>query len=158
MDAELRPRPLLEEFLEGAGSARKSDERVGEALHRLLALVHALDHAKFAQARMSELALEQRTRHDAYDASARRQRGFGHRAHQSDLAAAIDQRQACARQRFTGRDRGIEISWIAADIRAAENANRLHDTPPPSVKSSQCAGPSSTSVRFARKRALDVSG
>jgi hypothetical protein len=105
------------------GSATKTVGKIG---HHRLAFMHGLGDVKLAQAGVPELALDQRPRDHADDASAGGERRIGHRAHQADLAAAIDDGEPGLRQRLSGGDSGFEIERIESGARAAENANGFH--------------------------------
>jgi len=93
------------------GSATKTVGKIG---HHRLAFMHGLGDVKLAQAGVPDLALDQRPRDDADDASAGGERRIGHRAHQADLAAAIDDGEPGFRQRPAGRNGGFQIEGIEA--------------------------------------------
>jgi hypothetical protein len=98
MQAELRPRGDLGEFLEGPEAAWESDEAIGQGSHLGLALVEGLDHALLGQAAVGKLAIDQRTRDHADDLSAGRQGSIGDGAHHPDPPTAVDEADPALRQ------------------------------------------------------------
>jgi hypothetical protein len=63
MVPELRPRPHLEQLLEGPDPAWQRHEAIGQLGHERLALVHRSDHAKVAEPVVGDLLLDERTWH-----------------------------------------------------------------------------------------------
>jgi hypothetical protein len=59
MQAQLRPRHHLKEFLEGADAAGHRDERIGELRHHRLARVHRVDDAQVGDAGVRDLAIRE---------------------------------------------------------------------------------------------------
>src|SRR5437016_1347278 len=106
MNPELRPREHFKRLLESAETAGQRDEAVGHRIHGGLALVHALDEAQLAEARVRELFRGERPRDHADDLDARRQRRVGEHAHEPDGAAAVDDAEPARRARRRQRARG----------------------------------------------------
>ncbi len=91
---ELRPRVDLEQLLERPHPAGQRDEAVGELGHQRLALVHRVDDAQVREARVGDLAIDQRLRDHADRVAARVQHRVGDRAHQPDARPAVDEADA----------------------------------------------------------------
>ena len=95
MHAKLRPRHRLEELLERADAARHGDERVGQVGHHRLARVHRVDDAQVGDAGVGDLAIGQRVRNHADHFAAAGEDGIGDRRPSADVAAAVDEADAC---------------------------------------------------------------
>ena len=95
---ELAPGQHLEHLVERAEAAGQGDETVGQVEHARLALVHVGDDLEPGQAGVGDLPADQLLGDDADDFAAGRECGIGDDAHQADVAAAVDQRQAVLRQ------------------------------------------------------------
>jgi hypothetical protein len=91
VQAQLAPCQHLEELVERARAARQHDDRVGIHEHDLLALVHGLGHDVPRRAGPGGLAPHKVARDNAQRVTPCRPRRAGHRAHQPDLARAVDQ-------------------------------------------------------------------
>ena len=91
MQAELAPGQHLEELVEAAGAAGQGHDGVGVHEHHLLALVHGLgdDHAREVAAAL--LAGDEVGGDHPEGLAAGRDRRAGDRAHQPDVAGAVDQ-------------------------------------------------------------------
>jgi hypothetical protein len=115
VDAQLSPGENLQRLLQGAEPAREGDEAVGQRGHGGLALVHAVDEAHVADARMRELAGGQRAGDDADDLTAVRQHGIGQGAHQADRAPAVHQPQLLADEGAPEAARRVDVFWSRPD-------------------------------------------
>ena len=82
------------------GRAMKPSERLG---HHRLALVHRMDDVQGGDAVVRELARDERVRDDAGDLPARVEDGVGDDAHQSDVAAAVDEMNPARGERVAQR-------------------------------------------------------
>ena len=96
MQAELRPRQLLEQLVERAEAAGQRGEAVRELGHQRLPLVQRADDVQLRQAAVRELAVDERLRDHADHLAAGRERSVGDGAHQPDPAAAVDDADARA--------------------------------------------------------------
>ena len=95
--AELRPGHLLDQFLQGADSARQRDEGVRRSnIRRLRVCMSETTMVSWTSSSML-LARFQEVRDDARDIAAMVEDGAGDRPHQADIAAAIDEVDARAR-------------------------------------------------------------
>ena len=90
VQAELRPRQLLEQLVERPEAARKRSEPVGELGHQRLSLVQRPDDVQLGQSAVGELAIDEQLRDDADHLAARPECAVGDRAHQPDAPAAVD--------------------------------------------------------------------
>src|SRR5881296_522732 len=124
MNPELRPREHFQRLLEGAETAGQRDEAVGQRIHGGLALVHALDEAQLAEARVRELFRGERPRDHADDLDARRQRRVGEHAHEPDGAAAVDDAEP-ARWPRRARRAGAAYSGRAPALEPAKTQTRF---------------------------------
>lgn len=88
----------LEELLVGAEAARQHKEGLGARLKQRLALAHAGHDDEFIAALPALLELQELFRDDADDRAAGVLRRSRDRAHQTDAAAAIDEREPAARE------------------------------------------------------------
>jgi len=122
MDAELAPCPLLEDLFQGAGSARKRDESVRELGKAGLSLVHGLDHMELVKTMMCNLALDERARHHSDHRAAALQGRVCNNSHQSDAAAAVDDRRPCGGDRPRRACRGVGIDGIVSQAGPTKHA------------------------------------
>ena len=100
MPAKLLPRQLLDQFLERADAAGQGNEGVRAFEHQPLAFMHVVGHDQLLRPGRRMFAFGEKIRDDAGDGSAMFQRRAGHRTHQSDRAAAIDEPDAAFGQRL----------------------------------------------------------
>jgi hypothetical protein len=114
VDAELRPRPLLSELFERSRSAGKGQEGIGAVGHEHLPLVHRVDEDQLGQVLVDGFARLQRPRDDARDLRPGGEGGIRHRAHQADVAAAVDQRHAGAADRRADGARRLDVDRVEA--------------------------------------------
>src|SRR6185437_17122189 len=98
------------------------DETIGQFRHQRLAFVHGFDHAQIAQAAMAHFPGHERFGNDAENIPASRQDGIGDDAHESDIAAAIDESDAAFREFGASRLGRLSINSVAAAARSAEDA------------------------------------
>ena len=122
MNAELSPRPHFEDLFQRAEAARQRDEGIGERGHHGLALMHRLHDVHLGGAAMPHFAIPQRTRDHSHHPPSLGQRGVRKHAHQPDVPAAVDQRDALAGEQRTEAARGGGEGGIAAGRGAAEDA------------------------------------
>lgn len=101
VEAEQAGGPELEELLEGPEAARKGDEGVGELGEPRLALVHRADHLQPRQPAVADLVLVEEAGDDADHLATRLEAGVGDHLHQADVATAVDEPRAAARDRST---------------------------------------------------------
>jgi hypothetical protein len=126
VQAELRPGDRLEQFLEGADAARQRDERVGVLGHPRLALVHRVDDVHRGDAGVADLAGHERVRDHADHFTASIQHRVGDDAHQTDVAAAVDEAMATGDQRAAERPRGRGVGRADTVTRSTEDADAAH--------------------------------
>ena len=107
VQAELGPGGDLGELLQRAQAAGQRHERVGELVHRLLALVHGAHLDELRQPRVRDLVADQMARDHADHLPAGRQRGVRQHTHQPDGGAPVDHRDAVAREQFAERPGGV---------------------------------------------------
>ncbi len=88
MVAELAPGHDLEELVEGAVSAGKSEEAVRGVRHARLALVHRVDDVELREPEVRDLARREAGGNDAVRDSALLEDGVREDAHEADPAAA----------------------------------------------------------------------
>ena len=77
--------------------------------------------------RVGDLALDEPLRDDADHLAAGGQRAVGHRAHQPDARAAVDDAHAPLREQAPERRRGRRVFGPGAGARATEDDDALHD-------------------------------
>jgi len=123
MNAQLRPRPLLENFFEGAGSARQCDEAVGKVGHHRFPFMHRVDNMECRQPLMGDLPYHQSAGHNAGRLAARNQHGVGNRAHESDPSTPIDKLDIVLDQDLPGCPGGVHKGWVVSGTGTAEYAN-----------------------------------
>lgn len=92
--AELGPGELLDEFLQSADPAGQGDEGIGALEHELLAGVHVGHDNHVIRTLKHDFALFEKFRDDASDFAAMIDNGACDRAHEADIAAAIDEADA----------------------------------------------------------------
>jgi len=124
MQAELRPGQHLEELVERPRAAGQNGDGMGIHVHHLLALVHVLGDDVAGEVGAPLLAGQKMHRDDAEGLRSRRRGGVGHRAHEADIARAVDELPAL------GGDRGAEVAGgggvggVVARAGTAEDAYR----------------------------------
>ena len=123
MNAQLGPRPLLENLFEGAGSARQRDEAVGQVGHHDFPLMHRVDDVERRQPLKGDLPFDQGVGHDAGRPAARNQHGIGNRTHESDPSTPIDKLDFLLDKNLSGRPGGVHKSWVVPGTGTAEYAN-----------------------------------
>src|SRR5690606_27856759 len=124
--AELAPGQHLEHFVHGAEAAGQGDETVGQFEHPRLAGVHGIDDFQPRHALVRDLPVDQLLRDHADDFAASFEHRIGDDAHQADVAAAVDQRDAVAghaRAEVAGEG---GIGGVVAGVGAAVDAESLH--------------------------------
>jgi hypothetical protein len=123
VNAELSPRPLLDELFQGSGPARKREEDLRELRHLFLALVHRGDDMDLAEVFVEQLLVDQeRGDHADYVAPAF-ERLVGHHAHQTVLRAAVNDAMAFGHDDARGRP-GLLLEYFSVpDSRAAIDAD-----------------------------------
>jgi hypothetical protein len=121
--AELPPGPDLENLLQSADAAGQRDEGIREFGHERLALVHRSDDPKVVQAGVSDLALDQTLRDDPDYVAAGRSRRVGHRGHQPNGRATINQTDSLSREKAAQRGRGLAVRRTMAGTRPREDAD-----------------------------------
>ncbi len=121
MNPEQCPRDDFEDFFERAEAAGHGDETVGQIRHFRLALVHTIDDVHFSDAGVSDLFTSETVRDDANGLAAILHDCIGDRAHEADVAAAVNERNAFAGQQRTQFPSRFAISGIGAHVGAAEN-------------------------------------
>ena len=131
MQAELRPRQLLEQLVERAEAAGQRREAVRELGHQRLALVQRADHVQLGQAAVRELAVDERLRDHADHLAAGRERPFGDGAHQTDAAAAVDDADPAGGCGGAERACRVGVRRRPSAGGAAENADPPHGTSVP---------------------------
>ena len=98
MQVELQPCERLEQFFHRSYPARQRDKGIREIGHLLLAFVHGIDGDERGQSLMRQVARDHVPRDHADDLAARGQSRVRHDAHQTNLPAAIDDRQVASGQ------------------------------------------------------------
>ena len=117
--AERVPRPRLEQLVERADAAGKSDERVAQLGHPCLALVQGADPHQLGQPRMGDLVGHQRLGNHAIGAAAALEHRVGDRSHQPEAAAAVHQVDSLLGHVDPERPRRLGIGAIGAGRGAA---------------------------------------
>ncbi len=120
---ELRPGHLLDQLLERADASRQRDEGVGALEHRLLALVHVLDHQHLLRVGERMLLAHEKTGDNSGHEAAARQRRPRHASHQALAASAVDEADPLARQNAPERVGRLAEAGIVAGARTAIDAN-----------------------------------
>jgi hypothetical protein len=146
VDAELLPCPGLEELLERARAAGQHHERVAQLGHPHLALVHVRDDLEARQVVVSDLLVDERLGDHSDHLAARRAARARHRAHQPDVAAAVDQSEAGAGDRGADGRRRCEICGVGTARGSGENDDTCQSTHAPHDRgadelSRNCDGP-----------------
>ena len=127
---ELRPGQLLDQLLQGADAARQGHEGVRALEHQALAGVHVGHHHGLLDVRQHVLARLEEVRDDAGDVAAGRERRPRHRAHQADIAAAVDEAHPGLRERGPEDLRGLAEGRITAEAGAAIDTDCPHRSHP----------------------------
>ena len=123
MQAKLAPGQRFEEFVERPRPPGQHDDHVGIHEHDLLALVHRLGDDIGVEIALADLARDEVHGNDAEGAPTRGLGGLGDKSHETDVARAVDETPAVAREHRPGR-RGIAgIGGRAARARAAIDAD-----------------------------------
>src|SRR5581483_12078188 len=91
-----------------------------------LALVQRADDVELGETVVRELAIDELLRDDADHLAAGRERAFRERAHQADLAAAVDDAEAARGHGRPERARRVGVRGAPPARRAAEHAHPLH--------------------------------
>src|SRR3982074_1384457 len=113
VNAELGPRPLLDELLQCSGPARKREEDFRELRHFLFALVHRGDDMDLAQTFVEQLLVDQQSRNHADHRSPKLERLVGDDAHQTVLRSA--QNDAMSRSDDDARGRpGLLLEYFSS--------------------------------------------
>lgn len=125
LQAQLRPGERLAELIPGTKAAGKCQEAIGQIGHECLALVHCSDYVHFGQGGMSDLFLGQRAGDHADYAPAARQAGIRQGSHESNVAAAVNQRNASLSQQLTQMVRGFAIGRTPSMICSTEHTKGM---------------------------------
>lgn len=124
-DSELRPGEDFAEFIPGAEAARQREKRVGAVGHEGLAFVHRTDDMHFCEAGVRDFFGRQSLRNHTDDLAARRKAGVGENAHQADVSATINQRDAALCQLFANDFCRSRVSRPPPRARSAKNTQSL---------------------------------
>lgn len=128
VNAELCPGDGLEEFFEGAESAGKSDEGVGEIRHEGFASVHVGDEPHVLHTGVEKLAHGEQFGNYADDVATSCENGIGDDAHHADAAATVDEFDASFGQQMAQGFRGSSVFVAVANTGAAVDADSFHAT------------------------------
>ena len=121
--AELLPRQLLDQFLQRADSAGQRHECVGALEHQPLALVHIGRDDHFLNAIKGVFADGEEVRDDARHGAAVIEYRGGHRSHQPDRTAAIDEADAVFGESLSKCDGGFDKAGVGTRAGAAIDAD-----------------------------------
>ena len=120
--AELEPCQRLEHFFQCANAAGQDDEAITEVRHQLLAFMHGADAVHFRCPGVGEFLVGEVMRDDANDFASSGENGIGEQAHQSDIAAAVDEADALRRKLGAAVLRGFgefrERAWAGTTVDA----------------------------------------
>ena len=104
------------------------DEPVRQLRHQRLALVHRADDAQIAEPGVADLQIHQCLRDHADDLATVSQYRVGEHTHQSDVAAAVDERQLPPRQDRADTVCHRGVLWIGTRTRPAKDAHPIHES------------------------------
>jgi len=132
MQAELAPGQHLEQLVERARAAGQNRDGVRVHEHHLLALVHRLGDDMPSEVAHDPFAPHEMFGDHAERAPARILRRPRHRAHQPDIARAVDQFPAVAGEHASGLFRSFPIGRVLPVACAAKDTDRRvrHDLLP----------------------------
>lgn len=123
--SELRPRGDFKRFVQGTEAAREGDEAIGEIGHERLALVHGIHHAQVLELQIGRFFFNEETRDDAGDFAAMGEDGIGKQAHETQMAATIDEPMAAAAEFGAKREGCLAEGEIETRVGPAVHANAL---------------------------------
>src|SRR3954453_977932 len=126
MHAEDASHPDLEQLLERAQAARKSEKRVRTSVHLALAHAHVRRHDELVRLLVGDLPGEKRLGDDADRPATARPCRTGDSTHARHTAAARDERVPAARDLGTHFRREIDVLLRNPLARRAEDADRRH--------------------------------
>jgi len=126
MESQLRPGEDLAEFFQGAEAAGQRDKTIGKLGHEGFAFVHRIDDAQILDAAMRQFAGDEGLRDHSDNVPSPAQHCISHRAHQPDVTTAIDKLEVAPRENFAHERRGRGVNCPRPTIRAAKDANALH--------------------------------
>ena len=109
MQAELGPGEDFEDFLEGADATGQGGEAIGQFGHAMFAIVHGGDGFQPGERRVADFLSGELFGDHADHLTADPQGGVGERAHQADVAAAVDQGDVCGGEEPAEFPRGVEV-------------------------------------------------
>ena len=115
MQAELRPRQHLAELFQSFEPARQRDERIRQVSHERLAFVHGAHHVKLRQPVVPDLAFHESFWNDSNRLAAHPQHRVGEHAHQTHIAAAVNEPEVATHQSSGERwqlDPGIRMGFL----------------------------------------------
>ena len=116
--AELRPGHLLDQFLQRADAAGQGDEGIGALEHQALALMHVGGDDRSSTSSSMRSRRFRKSGMMPVTAAAVLDHGAGHRAHQADVAAAIDEADALGGHRGTKVLRSLGIGRASRRCRS----------------------------------------
>ena len=126
VQAELGPGVDLEQLLERAEPAGKSDEGVRQLRHQRLALVHRAHDAHVRDLRVGDLPVHERARDHAGDLAALGEHRVGERAHQAHAAAAVHHPDSVGHEQPRELGGGLRVLRPGAGAGSTEDADSPH--------------------------------
>ena len=123
VEGELAPGGDLDGFVEGAEAAGHDDKGMGSLEHLALAVVHGFGEDEVDCALVRDLAALEEGGNDAEDLAACCQGGVGGDAHEADIAAAVDEADACLAEALAEGLGGGAESGVVAEAGATEDGD-----------------------------------